>query len=108
QMPAELVVGPIQARVQGHFAPDRAAARDASVAALDSRRYFSLLDELDRLVAQPPLTRRGAGPGAAGLPPAGRGAHREGPQAARLPEDRPADAPGAARGGRAAQGRGAA
>ena len=48
RMPAEQVIGPVQARVQGHFAPARAAAHDAVLAALDSRRYFSLLDELDR------------------------------------------------------------
>src|SRR5215831_3006906 len=77
QMPVELVVGPIQARVQGHFAPGRAAARDAALAALDSRRYFSLLDELDRLVAQPPLTRQAASPAADVLPAAVRRAYRK-------------------------------
>ena len=70
QMPAELVVGPVQARVQGHFAPARAAAHRAVVAALDSQRYFSLLDELDRLAAEPPLTRRAARPAADVLPAA--------------------------------------
>jgi CHAD domain-containing protein len=75
QLPPELVVGPIQARVQGHFAPARAAARDALLAALDSRRYLSLLDELDRLLAQPPLTRRAARPAADVLPAAVRRAY---------------------------------
>jgi CHAD domain-containing protein len=70
QLPAELVVGPIQARVQGHFAPARAAAHRAVVAALDSQRYFSLLDELDRLASEPPLTRRAARPAAEVLPAA--------------------------------------
>ena len=77
QMPPELVVGPIQARVQGHFAPARAAARDALLAALDSQRYLSLLDELDRLLAQPPLTRRAARPAADVLPAAVRRAYRK-------------------------------
>src|SRR5262249_14534957 len=105
QMPAELVVGPVQARVQGHFAPARAAAHRAVVAALDSRRYFSLLDELDRLAAAPPPTPRAAGPAAAVLPPAGRRGH---PPTAPPRADGPADARGTARGGRAAPGRGAA
>jgi CHAD domain-containing protein len=70
QLPAELVVGPVQARVQGHFAPARAAAHRAVVAALDSQRYLSLLDELDRLAAEPPLTRRAARPAADVLPAA--------------------------------------
>jgi CHAD domain-containing protein len=77
QMPAELVVGPVQARVQGHFAPARAAAREAVLAALGSRRYFSLLDELDRLAAEPPLTRRAARPAADVLPPAVRRGYRQ-------------------------------
>jgi CHAD domain-containing protein len=77
QMPAELVVGPVQARVQGHFAPARAAAQRAVLAALDSRRYFSLLDELDRLAAEPPLTRRAAGPAADVLPAEVRRAYRQ-------------------------------
>ena len=77
QMPPEQVVGPVQARVQGHFAPARADAREAALAALDSRRYLSLLDELDRLVAEPPLTRRAARPAAAVLPAAVRRAYRK-------------------------------
>jgi len=76
-MPAELVVGPVQARVQGHYAPQRAAARDAVLAALDSERYLSLLGELDRLIAEPPLTRRAARPAADVLPPAVRRCYRQ-------------------------------
>jgi len=77
RMPAEQVIGPVQARVQGHFAPARAAARDAVLAALDSRRYFSLLDELDRLLAEPPLTERAAMPAADVLPAAVRRGYRQ-------------------------------
>ncbi len=40
--PAELVIGPIEARIQGHFAPRRAAARTALLGALDSSRYLAL------------------------------------------------------------------
>lgn len=77
RMPVEQVVGPVQARVHGHFAPARAAARDVVVAALDSRRYFSLLDELERLLADPPLTRRAAAPAAGALPAAVRRGYRQ-------------------------------
>ena len=37
QQPAELVIGPVAARIQAHFAPLRAATRQAVLEALDSR-----------------------------------------------------------------------
>jgi inorganic triphosphatase YgiF len=55
-LPVELVIGPAKARVTAHFAPEQAAARKAALKALDSRRYFRLLDDLDRLVDDPPPT----------------------------------------------------
>lgn len=55
QAPVELVMGPVQARVREHFAPLGAESRRAVLAALDSERYFALLDELDRILAEPPL-----------------------------------------------------
>jgi CHAD domain-containing protein len=54
--PVELVLGPAKARVQAHFASREAAARGAVLEAMDSPRYFGLLDELDRLLGDPPLT----------------------------------------------------
>ena len=59
-VPVEQQIGPVQARVQGHFAPVRAQARTAVLAALDSPRYFALLDELDQVLAEPPLRRAAA------------------------------------------------
>jgi CHAD domain-containing protein len=56
ELPVELVIGPAKARVTMHFAPEQAATRKAVLKALDSRRYFRLLDELDRLVEDPPQT----------------------------------------------------
>ena len=53
--PVERVMGPVQARVQGHFPPAKAAARTAALAVLDSERYFALLDQLDQLLADPPF-----------------------------------------------------
>jgi len=70
QAPAELRIGPVEARIQGHFASARAAARTDALAALDSDRYFSLLDDLDRLLAEPPFTAEAARPAAEVLPAA--------------------------------------
>jgi CHAD domain-containing protein len=77
QMPVELRIGPVDARIQGHFAAVRAAARTELLAALDSERYFSLLDDLDRLLARPPFTAEGARPPAEVLPAAARRARRQ-------------------------------
>ena len=72
QAPAELRIGPVEARIQGHFASARAAARTDALAALDSDRYFSLLDDLDRLLAEPPFTAEAARPATEVLPVAAR------------------------------------
>jgi CHAD domain-containing protein len=76
QTPAELVPGPVQARVRGHFAPLEASARQEVLAALDSARYFALLDQLDQLLAAPPLTPTAADPARQVLPAAARRAYR--------------------------------
>lgn len=52
----EIVLGDVAARLTRHFAPLEAKAHKDSVAALDSPRYFELLDAIDRLLADPPLT----------------------------------------------------
>src|SRR5215472_2093603 len=72
QAPVELRIGPVEARIQGHFASARAAARTDALAALDSDRYFSLLDDLDRLLAEPPFTAEAARPATEVLPVAAR------------------------------------
>jgi CHAD domain-containing protein len=76
QLPAEQVIGPVKARVQGHFAPQRAAARTALLAALDSERYACLLGELDQWVTDPPVGAAGARPARAVLPRAVRRTYR--------------------------------
>jgi CHAD domain-containing protein len=48
------LLGPVQARVDGHFAKSRATALAKVRAALNSTRYYDLLDELDRVVAEAP------------------------------------------------------
>jgi CHAD domain-containing protein len=74
--PPELVMGPAQARIRTHFAPREAAARRAVLEALDSPRYFGLLDELDRLLGDPPLAATAAEPAQQVLPGAVARAHR--------------------------------
>jgi CHAD domain-containing protein len=74
--PAELVMGPAQARLRAHFAPREAAARRTVLEALDSRRYLAILDELDRLADDPPLAAEAADRAAAVLPGAVARAYR--------------------------------
>jgi CHAD domain-containing protein len=69
-LPAEQVLGPAQARVRAHFAPREASAREALLEALNSARYYTLVAELDRLLADPPLTATAAEPAGKVLPPA--------------------------------------
>ncbi|HEV2451828.1 MAG TPA: CYTH and CHAD domain-containing protein [Streptosporangiaceae bacterium] len=56
QEPAGLVMGPVAARIRAHLAPRQAGARRALLDALRSDRYAALLDNLDRLLEEPPLT----------------------------------------------------
>jgi len=76
ETPAEQVVGPVAARVQAHFAPVRAAARQEAVAALDSPRYAALLDSLDGLLAAPAVPAEATRPAGAVLPAAAHRAYR--------------------------------
>jgi CHAD domain-containing protein len=83
ELPAELLLGPVQARVTSHFAPRAASARESVIEALDSARYLSLLDALTALVSMPaagggdrPDGGKYTGPAAKVLPRAVRRAHR--------------------------------
>jgi len=76
-IPAELLIGPVQARVHEHFAPARAAAHRELVTALGSVRYFGLLDGLDQLLDTPPLEPRASRPAADVLPAAVRRTYRQ-------------------------------
>jgi CHAD domain-containing protein len=58
QLPTELVVGPVEARLTRHFAPEQEKARKTVLQTLRSKRYLQLLDRLDTLVTDPPLTRK--------------------------------------------------
>ena len=63
-LPAELVIGPAQARVTTHFAPREASTRQEVLDALGSQRYRDLRAALARLLSVPPLTPAGAEPAA--------------------------------------------
>jgi CHAD domain-containing protein len=76
-VPAELLIGPVLARVQGHYAPRRAAARAELLEALDSPRYAALLADLDRLTAGPLLGSQADAPARDVLPGAVRRAYRQ-------------------------------
>ena len=67
-VPAELVLGPAQARVTAHFAGPEADTRAAVLEALDSTRYRELLAQLGQLLDNPPLSREAAEPAGKVLP----------------------------------------
>ncbi|GAB3677000.1 CYTH and CHAD domain-containing protein [Angustibacter aerolatus] len=67
ELPPELVLGPVAARVDTHFAGAEQRAARAVTAALGGRRYYRLLDALDALAADPPLTEAAQAPAAKGL-----------------------------------------
>ena len=75
-LPAESVVGPVQARLTRYFAGREADARGALIAALDSERYLALLGAIDQLLADPPLTRLARGKARRELPAMVGRAHR--------------------------------
>jgi CHAD domain-containing protein len=76
-VPVELLIGPVSARVQGHYAPRRAAAHSALIEALGSPRYAALLASLDRLAQDPPPGPQAADPARDVLPAAVRRAYRQ-------------------------------
>ncbi|HEY2576345.1 MAG TPA: CYTH and CHAD domain-containing protein, partial [Streptosporangiaceae bacterium] len=76
KLPADQVVGPVQARIRGHFAPVHAAAEAEVLTVLGSQRYFALLDALDRLIGQPPSGREADRPARDVLPAQVRRVHK--------------------------------
>lgn len=87
--PAELVIGPAEARVQAYFAPRAASARAALLEALDSDRYIALLNDLDQFLCAPlaAAARHAAG---GTLPPVVRHARRRARRRARRAAGTPA------------------
>ena len=66
--PAELVLGPVTARIDDELSSAYQAGLEKARAALDSDRYFRLLDGLDELVATTPLNGESDGPARELLP----------------------------------------
>ncbi|MFE2060510.1 CHAD domain-containing protein [Streptomyces sp. NPDC059446] len=62
-LPAPLVLGPVDARLELAFAARRTGSRQRVASVLDAERYLALLDSLDAFLADPPLL-----PAAAGAP----------------------------------------
>jgi CHAD domain-containing protein len=54
--PPELLLGPVAQQIEENLGAIHHQARAAGLAALDSGRYFRLLDSLDAFLAVPPLT----------------------------------------------------
>src|SRR6266487_723813 len=76
-VPVELLIGPVQARVQGHYAPRRASAREVVIEAFDSERYTALLGDLDQLAHDPPPGPKAGAPARDVLPAAVRKVYRQ-------------------------------
>jgi len=69
-LPAEMVIGPVAARIRDQFEGASRRAREAVLSALDSPRYFTLLDRFDELLVRAPVTSRAGRPARTVLPPA--------------------------------------
>ncbi|MEP7368947.1 MAG: CYTH and CHAD domain-containing protein, partial [Dermatophilaceae bacterium] len=75
--PDELVLGPVGRRVDLELGERHRVAHADLVAALNGARYLEMLDRLDDLVTDPPLTTRAGKPARQALPPlVGRAAER--------------------------------
>jgi len=57
-VPSALVVGPVAARVNDYFTDELARAGETALGALDGQRYAHLRENLNALLADPPLTQR--------------------------------------------------
>ncbi|KND29494.1 CYTH and CHAD domain-containing protein [Streptomyces acidiscabies] len=60
-LPRHLVVGPVRTRVRTWSHARRGGSRRRLIAVLDGKRYLTLLDRLDALIAEPPLAGKAAG-----------------------------------------------
>ena len=56
EQPVELVIGPVRRRLDRELGGSYRAAHERSVEAMQSDRYYTLVDKLDALVADPPFT----------------------------------------------------
>lgn len=70
ELPVTLQLGPVRGRLKIWNTARRTGSRRAALAALDSRRYVALLNELDALLADPPLLKAADRPADTALPAA--------------------------------------
>ncbi|GAA3371541.1 CYTH and CHAD domain-containing protein [Streptomyces sannanensis] len=61
ELPEELVVGPVRTRLDTWSHATEAGSRERLTAVLDGKRYLTLLETLDVLLADPPLLPKSAG-----------------------------------------------
>jgi CHAD domain-containing protein len=73
----EQLLGPVQARIQAHFGRAQATARANVLDALNSQRYYALLDGLDAVLSVPPLGPDAGAPADLVLPVAVRASYRK-------------------------------
>jgi CHAD domain-containing protein len=64
ELPVELVLGPVAARLQSGQVAAAELGRTRAIALVAERRHLDLLDALDALLADPPLTAAAADPAA--------------------------------------------
>jgi len=77
QTDIEQLLGPVQSRIQAYSGKTRANSLAAVAAALKSARYEALLDELDRLIADPPAGDEACIPAGKALPVAAFRSYRK-------------------------------
>ncbi|CAM5439433.1 CHAD domain-containing protein [Streptomyces avidinii] len=70
ELPVTLQLGPVRGRLKIWNTARRTGSRRAALAALDSRRYVALLNDLDALLADPPLLKAADRPADTTLPAA--------------------------------------
>lgn len=66
--PAELVLGPVKQRLDDDLSSEYRTGRDRGLEAMDSERYYRLLDALDQLARSPALTTKADAPAREVLP----------------------------------------
>ena len=88
-LPPELAMGPVAAQVTRFFARRGADASRAADEALDGDRYLALLDAIDALLADPPLTPAAGTPARVLLPTAVAKAVKRADRALREADARP-------------------
>jgi CHAD domain-containing protein len=87
EQPPDLVLGPVLRRIDLEMRDRHRTAHTAAVDELEGERYFRLLDALDTLVDDPPLTVRADEPAAERLPVLVRRAVRRVDRAAQAARD---------------------